>query len=120
MAIVVTTLFVLVLICVATQWIASNTKSQLTGSLNADFRKFQKVFFVPYLLALFSDWLQGPYVYRLYSQYGYAPEQIALLYICELRYTHVYIYIFFSSLDLLFVLQVGLDPVYSLVRLQGH
>jgi len=82
MTIVVTTLFVLVLICVATQWIASHTKSQLTGSLNADFRKFQRVFFVPYLLALLSDWLQGPYVYRLYSQYGYAPEQIALLYIC--------------------------------------
>lgn len=82
MAVVMTSLAVLVILCVGLQWIAAHTKTQLTGALNSDFRKFQKVFFVPYLLALFSDWLQGPYVYRLYSQYGYAPEQIALLYIC--------------------------------------
>lgn len=76
---VVSTLGFLVLLCVGSQWIASNSKSQLITSHNQEFRKFQQIFFAPYLLALFSDWLQGPYVYRLYSQYGYAAKEIALL-----------------------------------------
>lgn len=76
---VVTILGTLVLVCAVAQWIASRTKSQLIASLNPEFQKFQRIFFAPYLLALFSDWLQGPYVYRLYSQYGYAPKEIALL-----------------------------------------
>lgn len=32
-------------------------------------------------MALFSDWLQGPYVYKLYSYYGFASSQIAILYV---------------------------------------
>ena len=78
---VVTILGTLVLVCAVAQWIASRTKSQLIASLNPEFQKFQRIFFAPYLLALFSDWLQGPYVYRLYSQYGYAPKEIALLWV---------------------------------------
>ncbi len=69
----------LVLTCFGTQWIVFRTKSQQIVSLNPEFRKFQNQFFVPYLLALFSDWLQTPYTYRLYSQYGYAAEDISLL-----------------------------------------
>ena len=34
-----------------------------------------------YLLALFSDWLKGAYVYSLYSSYGYTESQIAILYV---------------------------------------
>lgn len=33
-----------------------------------------------YYCALFADWLQGPYLYRLYEQYGYLQQQIAALY----------------------------------------
>ena len=61
---VVTTLGFLVVLCIGCQWIASQTKSQLLSSLNPEFRRFQKIFFAPYLFALFADWLQGPYVYR--------------------------------------------------------
>ena len=32
-----------------------------------------------YALATFSDWLQGPYVYALYEQYGYNASQISFL-----------------------------------------
>jgi MFS family permease len=32
-------------------------------------------------MALFSDWLQGPFVYKLYSHYGFAQGQIAILYL---------------------------------------
>ena len=34
-----------------------------------------------YLLAALSDWLQGPYVYALYSAYGYAQRDIAVLFV---------------------------------------
>lgn len=34
-----------------------------------------------YFLALFGDWLQGPYIYKLYSHYGFASSQIAVLYV---------------------------------------
>lgn len=76
---VITALAALVLLCVGFQWIASRTKSQLSSALNPEFRRLQYIFLAPYLLAVFSDWLQGPYVYKLYSSYGYAPKDIALL-----------------------------------------
>ena len=34
-----------------------------------------------YLLAAFSDWLQGPYVYALYDAYGYSQHDIAVLFV---------------------------------------
>jgi len=51
------------------------------GGPKDDFTAFQKMYFLPYFMALFSDWLQGPYVYKLYSYYGFPQEDIALLYI---------------------------------------
>ena len=43
--------------------------------------RLQRVFFVAYFLALFSDWVKGAYIYALYSSYGYDQSQIALLYV---------------------------------------
>jgi len=40
----------------------------------------QKYLFV-YLLATFSDWLQGPYVYALYADYGFDQHEIAQLFV---------------------------------------
>ena len=40
----------------------------------------QKYLFV-YLLATMSDWLQGPYVYALYSDYGFEQHEIAQLFV---------------------------------------
>ena len=34
-----------------------------------------------YFLALLGDWLQGPYVYKLYAFYGFKESQIAVLYV---------------------------------------
>lgn len=39
-------------------------------------------YFVVYLLANGADWLQGPYVYALYEQYGHDKDAIAILFIC--------------------------------------
>jgi predicted MFS family arabinose efflux permease len=34
-----------------------------------------------YLLATLSDWLQGPYVYALYADYGFSQHEIAVLFV---------------------------------------
>lgn len=78
---ILSTLSFLVVTCFGTQWIASySNKSHNTANpLDPEFRKFQRKFFAPYFLVLFSDWLQGPYVYRLYRQYGFTAKDITLL-----------------------------------------
>lgn len=68
-------------VCALTHFWARRTKSQLSSGNNPNFRQFQIQFFVVYFLALLSDWLQGPYVYKLYSYYGFAESQIAVLYV---------------------------------------
>ncbi len=35
-----------------------------------------------FLLAMFADWLQGPYVYELYVSYGFSTQAIAELFVC--------------------------------------
>jgi len=40
-----------------------------------------KKYLVVYLLATLSDWLQGPYVYALYAEYGYSQHDIAVLFV---------------------------------------
>jgi hypothetical protein len=39
------------------------------------FVSFQRSFFLVYFLALLGDWLQGPYVYKLYAYYGFKASQ---------------------------------------------
>ncbi|XP_018616278.1 molybdate-anion transporter [Scleropages formosus] len=51
---------------------------------NPAFRSFQKLFLQGYLLALWADWLQGPYLYKLYRHYSFLESQIAILYVCGL------------------------------------
>ena len=48
---------------------------------NVKLRSLQRVYLPAHLLALFSDWLQGPYVYQLYREYGHGDREIALLFL---------------------------------------
>ena len=43
--------------------------------------RLQRTFFSAYFPALFSDWLKGAYIYKLYSWYGYEEADIAILYV---------------------------------------
>jgi MFS transporter, MFS domain-containing protein family, molybdate-anion transporter len=47
----------------------------------APFVGFQANYLVAYLLAVAADWLQGPYVYALYTHYGYSKAEVGQLYI---------------------------------------
>ncbi|XP_074991509.1 molybdate-anion transporter isoform X3 [Calonectris borealis] len=49
---------------------------------NPAFRRFQRGYYRVYLPALAADWLQGPYLYKLYQHYRFLEGQIAILYVC--------------------------------------
>ena len=50
------------------------------GPTDAAFAAFQRNYLTVYLLAMFSDWLKGPYAYVLYESYGFSKGDIALLF----------------------------------------
>ena len=56
--------------------------SRKNTSANQQFRGFQWSYLIVYTLAMFSDWLQGPYVYELYVSYGFSQQEIAELFVC--------------------------------------
>ncbi|KAG8452688.1 hypothetical protein GDO86_004466 [Hymenochirus boettgeri] len=63
---------------------ACHSKSSASGSPlgNPAFRQFQHVFYKAYFPALAADWLQGPYLYKLYQHYNFLEGQIAIIYVC--------------------------------------
>ncbi|XP_014275766.1 molybdate-anion transporter [Halyomorpha halys] len=48
---------------------------------NVHYKNLQKCYLIAFYLSTFADWLQGPYIYKLYADYGYTDDTIALLYI---------------------------------------
>eukprot|EP01139_Manchomonas_bermudensis_P023576 Amastigsp_a841276_152.p1 type:complete len:439 gc:universal Amastigsp_a841276_152:1375-59(-) len=55
------------------------TKARLIKTV--EFTRFQRNYLAVYLLAMFADWLNGPYVYALYQHYGFDSGEIAQLFI---------------------------------------
>lgn len=51
---------------------------------NPNFIIFQRSYIPIYLLFVLGDWLQGPYLYRLYHYHGFVENQVAILYVCGL------------------------------------
>eukprot|EP00045_Choanoeca_perplexa_P006238 m.52941 g.52941 ORF g.52941 m.52941 type:complete len:441 (-) comp13533_c0_seq1:973-2295(-) len=52
-----------------------------TGSKSAPFKAFQKQYLVVYGLMVAADWVQGPYVFRLYQYYGFNVAENGLLFV---------------------------------------
>jgi len=75
------TFLALSLVAYAARQIASTGDEKKINVSNINFKSFQKSFFLVYFLALLGDWLQGPYVYKLYAFYGFKESQIAVLYV---------------------------------------
>jgi MFS family permease len=57
-----------------------NWTSTIAEPQNQHYKNLQKCYLLAFILATFADWLQGPYVYKLYSDYGYSDDSIAILY----------------------------------------
>lgn len=59
----------------------TNGGGKITSINNLDFVKFRRHFALPYLICLFADCLQQPYLYYLFQSYGYLQRQITFLYV---------------------------------------
>lgn len=59
--------------------LSKNNKDRISTSLS--FNSFKNNYLVVYSLMMAGDWLQGPYVYFLYSQYGFDKGDIGRLFI---------------------------------------
>ena len=70
--------FLCVVLHLRCRWDASNE----IAVVNPNFVSFQKNYFRVYFPALMAEWLQGPYLYKLYSHYGFIDTQIAVIYVC--------------------------------------
>jgi len=79
--IIYATFLLLSLIAYAARQVANKGEEKKVSVSNINFKSFQKSFFLVYFLALLGDWLQGPYVYKLYAFYGFKESQIAVLYV---------------------------------------
>jgi MFS family permease len=71
-------LIILVLFNQFTPSTSSTAPSKITSP---EFKRFQTTYLLVYLIMMAADWLQGPYVYALYSHYGFSIGEIALLFI---------------------------------------
>ena len=56
--------------------------SDSEGEQRRSLRRLQRVYLPAHLLALFSDWLQGPYVFQLYRDYGYSEQVLYCTVLC--------------------------------------
>ena len=81
-ALTYTAFAILGLVCLVVQYIALRLQRKPVVGNNPTFVLFQKTYFAAYFPAILADWLQGPYLYKLYSHYGFQEDQIAVLYVC--------------------------------------
>lgn len=72
---------VLTLVCIILTYKSWREREGKNLINNPNFKSFQKQYFPAYCLALVADWLQGPYLYKLYRDYGFEQAQIAMLYV---------------------------------------
>ena len=56
-------------------------KNEADSNPRGGFALFQANYLIVYLLAVTADWIQGPYVYALYTAYGYSKKAVGQLYI---------------------------------------
>ncbi|KAI9485484.1 MAG: hypothetical protein EXX96DRAFT_545278 [Benjaminiella poitrasii] len=55
--------------------------SENDPQLAKQFKAFQRQYLLVYLTVMGSDWIQGPYLYKLYNSYGLNLTQIAMLFL---------------------------------------
>lgn len=59
-------------------WLARPSSSEERPK---DFGRFQTTYLLVWCICVAADWLQGPYVYALYSAYGFSSLEIAQLFV---------------------------------------
>ena len=57
----------------------NNKKETSSIESQSKLLKLQRIYLPAHLLALFFDWLQGPYVFQLYKYHGHGDKEIAVM-----------------------------------------
>jgi len=68
----------LLLLTIVVAWLARPSTNE---EFPPGFRKFQVAYLSVWSICVAADWLQGPYVYALYSAYGFTGQEIAQLFV---------------------------------------
>ncbi|GBG87190.1 hypothetical protein CBR_g44925 [Chara braunii] len=72
-------LFVILFVVCATMEFSKGAKDRIQAS--SSFNAFKNNYLAVYCLMMAGDWLQGPYVYRLYEYYKFSVKEIGRLFI---------------------------------------
>eukprot|EP00127_Corallochytrium_limacisporum_P003131 Clim_evm60s146 gene=Clim_evmTU60s146 len=72
---------VLAITCAYVQFQKVKKLRQTAAASEARYHAFERLYLIPYVLAVGADWLQGPYVYALYADYGITDADIKLLFV---------------------------------------
>lgn len=72
------TIIPLLALTVILAWLARPSSSEERPK---DFGRFQTTYLLVWCICVAADWLQGPYVYALYSAYGFSSPEIAQLFV---------------------------------------
>eukprot|EP00090_Calanus_glacialis_P000829 TRINITY_DN10585_c0_g1_i4.p1 TRINITY_DN10585_c0_g1~~TRINITY_DN10585_c0_g1_i4.p1 ORF type:complete len:439 (+),score=69.59 TRINITY_DN10585_c0_g1_i4:40-1356(+) len=59
----------------------NNKKESSSDESQSKLLTLQRIYLPAHLLALFSDWLQGPYVFQLYKYHGHGDKEIAVMFL---------------------------------------
>jgi predicted MFS family arabinose efflux permease len=60
---------------------SGDKEEEISQEMKDRHSKLLKKYLFVYLFAVLSDWLQGPYVYALYMEYGFKKQEIAELFV---------------------------------------
>jgi predicted MFS family arabinose efflux permease len=74
----ISALVVLIIACIILHFYTRQVQQQ---HKDPNYRGFQQIYLIVYLLAIAGDWLQGPHVYALYESYGIQKHEIEILFI---------------------------------------
>ena len=78
--VVYSSLFLLTILGVATYFKLRVVKDE--SATNPTFVRFLRSYIPLYSVVVLGDWLQGPYLYRLYHYHGFMETQVAVIYVC--------------------------------------
>lgn len=74
-------LIYVLLLAIVGAFVIDKKSHTITEPHNVHYKNLQKCYLIAFYLATFADWLQGPYIYKIYTDYGYSGDTIAILYI---------------------------------------
>ena len=80
LVVIYSSLFLLAILSVATYFKLRVVKDE--SATNPTFVQFLRRYIPLYLVVVLGDWLQGPYLYRLYHYHGFMEVQVAVIYVC--------------------------------------